>query len=76
MSYCDVRVGSVAPYCGLLELAMDAGELKRWLASVARLTSAQKAELLKALSARDEEAEVGQLVDSRLAQLPGCPHCG
>ena len=55
---------------------MDAGELKRWLASVARLTSAQKAELLKALSARDEEAEVGQLVDSRLAQLPGCPHCG
>ena len=26
---------------------MDAGELKRWLASVARLTPAQKADLLK-----------------------------
>jgi transposase-like protein len=54
---------------------MDAAELKRWLASVARLTPAQKAELLNALSARDDEAEVGQLVDSRLAQLPACPHC-
>ena len=54
---------------------MDAAELKRWLASVARLTPAQKAELLKALSTRDDEAEVGQLVDSRLAQSPGCPHC-
>jgi transposase-like protein len=54
---------------------MDAAELKRWLASVTRLTPAQKADLLKALSARDDEAEVGQLVDSRLAQLPACPHC-
>ena len=54
---------------------MDAAELKRWLASVARLTPAQKAELLNALSARDDEAEVGQLVDSRLARLPACPHC-
>lgn len=54
---------------------MEAAELKRWLASVARLTPAQKAELLKALSARDDEAEVGQLVDSRVAQLPACPHC-
>ena len=55
---------------------MDAAELKRWLASVARLTPAQKAELLNALSARDDEAEVGRLVDSRLARLPVCPHCG
>jgi transposase-like protein len=54
---------------------MDAAELKLWLASVARLRPAQKAELLNALSARDDEAEVGQLVDSRLAQLPACPHC-
>ena len=42
---------------------------------MARLTPGQKAELLQALSARDDEAEVGQLVDSRLAQLPACPHC-
>ena len=54
---------------------MDAAELKRWLASVARLTPGQKAELLNALSARDDEAEVGRLVDSRLAPLPTCPHC-
>lgn len=54
---------------------MDGAELKRWLVSVARLTRAQKAELLKALSARDDEAEVGLLVDSRFAQVPACPHC-
>lgn len=54
---------------------MDAAELKRWLASVARLTPAQKAELLNMLSAGDDEAEVGRLVDSRLARLPACPHC-
>ena len=54
---------------------MDAAELKRWLASVARLTPAQKAGLLKALSARDDEAEVEQLVESRFADLPACPHC-
>ena len=54
---------------------MDAAELKRWLASVARLTPAQKAGLIKALSVRDDEAEVGQLVESRLARLPACPHC-
>ena len=54
---------------------MDAAELKWWLASVARLTPAQKADLFKALSARDDEAEVEQLVDSRLAQSLACPHC-
>ena len=54
---------------------MDAAELKRWLASVARLTPAQEAELLNALGARDDEAVVGQPVESRLAQLPACPHC-
>jgi len=35
---------------------MDAAELKRWVASVARLRPAQKAELFNALSARDDEA--------------------
>ena len=54
---------------------MDAAELSRWLTSVARLTPAQKAGLLKALSARDCQAEVGQLVDSRRSPLPACPHC-
>ena len=54
---------------------MDAAELKRWLGSVARLTPAQKAELLKVLSARDDQAAVEALVESRLAQLPACPHC-
>ena len=54
---------------------MDAAELKRWLASVARLTPAQKADLLKLLSARDDQVAVGDLVESRLAQVPVCPHC-
>ena len=49
MSYLGIRLGSVAPCCGLLELAMNATEMKRWLASVARLTTAQKAEFLNAL---------------------------
>lgn len=40
-----------------------------------RLTPAQKAELLNALSARDEEAEVGRLVDWRRARLQACLHC-
>lgn len=53
MSYCRVRLGAVASCYGLLELAMNAAELKRWLASVARLTPAQKTELLNALNARD-----------------------
>ncbi len=52
MSYYRVRLGFVAPCCGLAERAMDTAELKRWLASVARLTPAQKADFLKALSAR------------------------
>jgi tRNA(Ile2) C34 agmatinyltransferase TiaS len=55
---------------------MDTTEMKRWLASVARLTMAQKVELLNALGARDDETEVGQLVESRLARAPVCPHCG
>ena len=74
MSYLCARLGAVAPCCGLLELAMNAAELKRWLASVARLTPAQRVELLSSLSARVDEAEVGQLVDLRLARLPACPH--
>lgn len=75
MSYHHVRLAPVAPSGGLLELVMDAAELKRWLTSVARLTPAQKAELLKFLSARDDQAAVEDLVESRLAQLPACPHC-
>ena len=55
---------------------MNATEMKRWLASVARLTTAQKAEFLNALGARDDETEVVQLVESRLARSPVCPHCG
>ena len=31
--------------------------------------------MLNALGARDDEAVVGQLVESRLAQFPACPHC-
>jgi hypothetical protein len=54
---------------------MDGAELMRWLASVARLTPARKAGLLKALSARDDEGKVGGLVASRLTELPACPHC-
>ena len=46
MTYCRVRLSFVAPSCGLLELAIDTAELKRWLVSVARLTPAQKADLL------------------------------
>ena len=37
MSYCRVRLSFVAPCCGLSELAIETAELKRWLASVARL---------------------------------------
>ena len=36
--------------------------------------SARKVDLPKALSARDDEAEVEHFVDSRLAQSPACPH--
>ena len=54
---------------------MDAAELKGWLASVERLTPAQKADLIRVLSTRDDRSVVENLVESRLAQLPGCPHC-
>ena len=54
---------------------MDAVELKQWLASVARLTPAQKVDLLNVLSARDDQAAVEALVESKLTQLPACPHC-
>jgi transposase-like protein len=58
-----------------MELAMDAAELKQWLASVVRLTPAQKEMLLRTLSVRDDEAEVERLVESRIAQVPACPRC-
>ena len=54
MSYRSVRLAPTAPYGGPLELVMDAVELKQWLASVARLTPAQKVDLLNVLSARDD----------------------
>ena len=73
MSYCRFMLDSMAPCCELFELAMDAAELRRWLASGARLTPAQKAEFLNALGARDDESVVGQLVELRLAQLLACP---
>ena len=73
MSYCRFLLDSMAPCCELFELAMDAAELRRWLASGARLTPAQKAEFLNALGARDDESVVGQLVELRLAQLLACP---
>lgn len=55
---------------------MDAKELKQWLSSVSRLTACQKAQLLKALSADAEYAQVCSLVESRIAVHPACPHCG
>ena len=55
---------------------MDALKLKQLLISVARLTVRQKAELLEALSARSDDAQVRSLVESRIAALPACAHCG
>ncbi|MDH4392936.1 MAG: hypothetical protein QE285_16130, partial [Aquabacterium sp.] len=66
MSYPRVRLVALAPCGGPSELVMDAAELKRWLVSVARLTLTQKADLLRVLSARDDQAAVEDLVESRL----------
>jgi hypothetical protein len=54
---------------------MDATEMKRWLASVARLTTVQKVELLSALGGRDHETAVGQLriVFSNAPSFPMAP---
>jgi transposase-like protein len=76
MSYMPVRLVAVAPCEGAVEQAMDVIELKQLLGSVARLTAKQKAELLKALSAAGQGAQVCSLVESRMAQLSVCPHCG
>ena len=75
LSYWHVRLAPMAPCGGLLELAMDAAELKGWLASVERLTPAQRLDLIRILSTRDDQAVVENLVESRFAQLPACPHC-
>ena len=75
MGLCHVRLLLQVPRGGPWERTMDAAELKRWLASVQRLTPAQKAELVRALTARDDAAVVGELVESRMASLPSCPHC-
>jgi transposase-like protein len=75
LSYRHVRLTPEAPCGGLLELEMNAAELKGWLAAVARLTPARKADLLRVLSARDDQAAAEGLVESRLAQLLACPHC-
>lgn len=76
MSHQAARLVSNAPCGGPLELVMDAMEMKQWLSSVARLTARQKAELIKALSAGGDDAEVRAMVESRMAALPACPHCG
>ena len=75
LSYWHIRLAQMVPFGGLLELAMDAAELKGWLASVTRLTPAQKADLIRVFSTRDDQAVVENLVESRFAQLPACPHC-
>jgi transposase-like protein len=54
---------------------MDAAELKLLVKSVARLTLAQKAQLLAALDAGGQEEEVRSLLESRLIQTRSCPHC-
>jgi len=64
-----------AATCGLSELAMATAELKRWLASMERLTLAQKADLTKALNVKAAETEVGHFAHSRLAQSAVCSHC-
>lgn len=65
-----------APCGGPQELAMDAAELRVWLASVQRLTPSQRADLLRVLlNLRDDELDVTEAVEARRAQVPGCPHC-
>lgn len=54
---------------------MKAAELKRLLDSVARLTMGQKADVLEALHAGGDDAEVRSIAESRLMQTPACPHC-
>lgn len=76
MSHLPVRLLLGAPRGGLLELAVDATELKDWLSSVPRLTARQKTEVIKLLGTGADEAQVRSLVESRLAALPGCPRCG
>jgi transposase-like protein len=54
---------------------MDKVQMKKWLGAVARLTIRQKAELIQALNAQGDDAQVCSLVESRMAVLPACPHC-
>jgi transposase-like protein len=54
---------------------MDAAEFKRLVASVAKLTLGQEAQLLAALQAGGQEEEVCSLLESRLIQTQACPHC-
>lgn len=75
MSQRPVRLSLLARRGGPWEQTMEASELKRWMALVDRLTPAQKAELLEALSIRDDAAEVAAQVESRQALRPTCPHC-
>jgi len=75
MSHPTVKLAARAACVAVLELAMDATEMKQWLSSVARLTARQRTELLKALGAGADEAQVRSLVESRLDVHPACPHC-
>jgi transposase-like protein len=54
---------------------MDAAELKRLVESVARLTLGQKAQLLGALREGGQDGQVLSILESRLIQMPACPHC-
>jgi transposase-like protein len=56
-------------------MAMKVAELKRLLDSMARLTAAQKTDVLEALNAGGGDAEVRSIAESRLVQTPACPHC-
>lgn len=77
MSYQAVTVDRTALYGGQLELVMRASELKRLLISVARLPSAQRAEVLAALDAGEQDQEIRLLLESRLTEpddRKACPH--
>lgn len=54
---------------------MDAVEMKRLMASVARLTLGQKSELLAALRAVGSDEAVRSIVESRMIPTRACPHC-
>ncbi len=54
---------------------MKAAELKRLLISVARLSFAQRAEVLASLNTGGQDKQVRLLLESRLDDQRACPHC-